>query len=191
MARGTRLLRPAVLITDSGRSRLGWLLAYLHAGLFFLAIANMSPPSPGLGEFLDHGGGSSATLLAGRPFHFHYESLFLKLLVLLDMPSTFAMVPISVLLFRFLKLFHVGFFFGSYWSAVLLLSGATCQWLLVGSKVEWWLASRTRGNWLRRQIHRWSGILIASIVITTLILTPAINERSRRLGFRHGGISFW
>ena len=36
------------------RSRLAWLLACIHALWFFLAVANMSPPSPELGEFLEN-----------------------------------------------------------------------------------------------------------------------------------------
>jgi hypothetical protein len=86
--------------------------------------------------------------------------------------------------------FHLGIYFGSYLSAVILLVGATCQWLLVGSMIERWLASRWWGYRLRQQVRCWSEILIAVIVIATLILAPVINERSRGLGFRHGGISF-
>jgi hypothetical protein len=67
-----------------------WVLVCLHASWFLIAIANMSPPAPGLGEFLDGGGWSSATLFAGRPFHFHYESMVMKLLVLVDFPSMLA-----------------------------------------------------------------------------------------------------
>jgi hypothetical protein len=63
------------------RSRLAWVLVYLHASWFLIAIANMSPPAPWLGEFLDRGGWSSATLFAGRPFHFHYESRVMKVSV--------------------------------------------------------------------------------------------------------------
>ena len=188
--KGSRLSRLAILLREAGSSRLGWLLACFHAGWFFIAIAQMSPPSPGMGAFFDQGGWSSATLFAGRPFHFHYESLVLKLLILADLPSAFAMLPLDLVLASFLKLLHFGFYVGSYLSAVLVLFGATCQWLLVGSKGERWLASRTWGTWPCRQVHRWSGILIAIIVIATFVLTPVINERSRGLGFRHGGISF-
>src|SRR5678816_365309 len=70
----TAITTLANIVQDCGRSRTAWLLASLHAAWCFLAIANMPAPAPGLGEFLDRGGGSSATLLAGRPFHFSYES---------------------------------------------------------------------------------------------------------------------
>jgi hypothetical protein len=65
---------------------------------------------------------------------------------------------------------------------------ATCQWLLVGGKVERRLALRTAV--INQQFHRWSLMLIGAVVIGMLILAPVINQRSRSLGFRHGGISF-
>lgn len=177
-------------VGDSGRSRLGWLLACFHAAWFVLAIANMSPPSPGLGQFLDGGGGSSATLLAGRPFHFHYESVFLKVLILVDVPSTLATVPIGFVLSPCLMVLHMGSYFYSYVGALLMLLGATCQWLLVGGSFERWLTLSSCGNRVRQQIHRYSAIIMVGIAIATLVLAPAINQRSRRLGLRHGGISF-
>jgi hypothetical protein len=169
---------------------MGWFLACLHAAWFFLAIANMSPPSPGLGEFLDNGGGSSATLLAGRPFHFHYESLLLKLIILVDLPSLLAMIPFSLLVLPLSKLFHLSFYHCSYSSAALLLFGASCQWLLVGNRLRQRLESARWGKWVNQQLRQGFVIIIMVILVATLILTPFINERSRSLGFRHGGISF-
>jgi hypothetical protein len=64
---------------------MAWLLVFLHAAWLLLAIANMSPPSPGPANYIEHGGWSSATILAGRPFHYHYESLSLQILALLDL----------------------------------------------------------------------------------------------------------
>src|SRR5579864_1985923 len=134
-------------LRGSTRSRFGWLLVYLHAAWFFLAVANMSPPAPGLGAFFDQGGGSSATLLAGRPFHFEYESLFLKLLILVDIPAMLAEVPLGLALLPFWKSFHIGFYLGSYLSAAVLLFGASCQWLLVGRQLDQWLIRKQWGNW--------------------------------------------
>jgi hypothetical protein len=177
-------------LRGSTRSRLGWLLVCLHAAWFFLAVANMSPPAPGLGAFFDQGGGSSATLLAGRPFHFEYESLLLKFLIVVDIPAMLGMVPLSFVLLLFSKQFHLGFYQGSYLSAAILLFGASCQWLLAGHQLDQWLIHKQWGNWPRQQIHRWFRSLVAAIVITTLIMTPIVNGRSRRLGFRHRGIYF-
>ena len=186
----TWLSRFAAYLRDSTRSRLGWLLVCFHAAWFFLAIANMSPPAPGLGALFDQGGGSSATLLAGRPFHFEYESLFLKLLILVDIPAMLGMVPLSFVLLLFSTRVHLGFYQGSYLSAAILFLGASCQWLLVGRQLEKWLLRKQLANWPRQQIHRWFPFLVAAIVIATLIMTPILNDRSRRLGFRHGAISF-
>jgi hypothetical protein len=156
------------------------LLVCLHAAWFFLAIANMSSPAPGLGRVFDQGGGSSATLLAGRPFHLEYESLFLKLLILVDIPSTIAMVPLSFLLPLVTTGFHLGFYQGSYLSAAILLFGASCQWLLVGYQLDQWLECKAWSNWPRQQIHRWFRLLVAAIVITTMIMTPIVSDRSQR-----------
>ena len=70
------------------------------AAWFVLAIANMSPPAPGLGQYLDRGGWSSATLLAGRPFHFHYKSVALKFLITVDIPAMVVMVPVGLAMVR-------------------------------------------------------------------------------------------
>jgi hypothetical protein len=170
------------------RSPIAWLLACVHGLWFFLAIANMSSPSPGLGEFLDRGGLSSATLLAGRPFHFHYESLALKILVLVDAPGAFAALPLSVLVAPICKLLRFGSFAGSYVAAALILLGASCQWLLVGGKAEHYLERRSPT--VRSWLDRWSYAAIVVIVLATVVLTPTINARSKAAGFKHGGISF-
>lgn len=177
-------------LREAAQGRLGWLLVCLHAAWFFLAIANMSPPSPGLGAFLDRGGWSSATLLAGRPFHFAYESVVLKLLILADMPAMIAVIPISLLLAPVSKLLQLSFYSGSYVSAGVLLFGASCQWLLVGRGLQRWLKSRRWGRWVHRQLQQYFVAVVAVILIATSILAPIVNERSRSLGFRHGGISF-
>jgi hypothetical protein len=186
----TRPSRLAIYLRSCARSRLGWLLVCLHAAWFFLAIANMSPPAPDSATFLDEDGGSSATVLAGRPFHFEYESPILKLLIVVEVPSILAMVPLSFVMPLLATRFHLGFYQLSYVSAVILLFASSCQWLLVGEKVDQWLACTRWGNWPRHQIHRWFRYLIAAIIIATLVMTPIVNDRSRRLGFRHKGISF-
>src|SRR5215831_19614530 len=98
----------AKLIQDAAKSRIAWLLACLHVMAFFLAIAGMSPPSPGLGAFLDGVAWSSVTLLAGRPFHFGYESVLLKSVVFVDLPGTIAMIPVSLALSAVAKVCGLG-----------------------------------------------------------------------------------
>jgi hypothetical protein len=105
----------------------------------------MSPPAPGLGAFFDQGGASSATLLAGRPFHFEYESISLKLLILADLPATLAIVPLSLALLPLWKSFHIGFYLSSYLSAAVLLISASCQWLLIGHQIDQWLVCGATG----------------------------------------------
>src|SRR5215475_7793034 len=109
-----RLRNLANSVNAASHSRIAWLFASLHAAWFFLAIANMSPPSRALGAFFDRGGGSTAALLAGRPFHFEYESIFLKLLFLMDLPSIVAAFPLSVVSAPLVVLFRVGHYYGSY-----------------------------------------------------------------------------
>jgi hypothetical protein len=150
----------------------------------------MSPPAPGLAEFLDRGGWSSATLLAGRPFHFTYESLFLKLLIAFDLPAMIAMLPLSAILSVFWKTLHFGSYSASYLAAVLLLFAASCQWLVIGKRLERWLTRRRKGNRICQQLNRRFRLVVFVILATTLVLAPIVLERSRRLGFRHAGISF-
>jgi hypothetical protein len=177
------------IVRDVRRSRIAWLLACVHAVWFVLAIANMSPPSPALGDFLDHGGWSSATLFAGRPFHFHYESAGLKLLMLLDLPSTMAMIPPGILIGLFAKTLGLHFFERSYLDAGLMLLASTLQWLVIGRRYEMWLSQKFPSMW--RQLHRFAPVLIAGLIVTASVVTPVVNERSRSAGFRHAGISFF
>jgi len=106
----------------------------------------MSPPSPSFADSLDSGGSSTAVLLAGRPFHYHYESAFLQLLVLADLPSMLVEALLALLSLPLLMNIHVGHYVGSYFGAGLLLLIATFQWLAVGKLIETWLSSRSAGR---------------------------------------------
>jgi hypothetical protein len=172
------------------QSRFAWLFMIIHGAWFFLAIANMSPPSPDLGKWLDNGGYASASLLAGRPFHLVYESIAMKLLILADLPSLFASIPLDFILSPLQRVTHFGTYAGSYVGAALLLLTASFQWLAIGKVIE----SRIR-------LDRWQGkspetikrslfAIIVFVVVATCILTPIVNARSRQLGFRHAAISF-
>jgi hypothetical protein len=124
-------------------SRLAWLFACLHAAWFFLAIANMSPPSPAFADFLDRGGSSTSALLAGRPFHYHYESVLLQILVWADLPSMFVGILLALSSLPLLVNIQVGHYAGSYFGAGLLLLIATFQWFVVGKSVKTWLSSKS------------------------------------------------
>jgi hypothetical protein len=105
----------------------------------------MSPPSREVANFIEQFSGSTVSILAGRPFHFAHESLFLQLLTLFDLPSMFASIPIALLLFPLLKLLHVGLYEGSYVGAGIQIAMGSLQWLLVGRLAEVWLGSRRWG----------------------------------------------
>lgn len=182
--------RVARFLSEASRSRLAWLIVFLHAAWFLLAIANMSPPSRGLANYLEHGGWSSATIFAGRPFHFRYESLALKILTLLDLPSSLVSTPFAILFFPFSKLLHLGLYEGSYAGACILLAVSSLQWLAIGYRADKWLAARQGGSTLLRLIHRSFTVVTILIFLLTAISAPILNARSRRLGSRHGGISF-
>lgn len=171
-------------------SRLAWLFACLHAGWFFLAIANMSPPSPALADFLERGGSSTAALLAGRPFHYHYESVLLQILVWVDLPSMFVGSLLALVSLPLLLNIHVGHYAGSYFGAGLLLLIATFQWLAVGKSVQTLLSSKSWGAVLLRPLTRYFSVVVTFILLCTVVSVLLINKRSQRLDFRHPAISF-
>jgi hypothetical protein len=170
--------------------RLGWLFACVHAAWFVLAIANMSPPSPALADFLDRGGSSTATIFAGRPFHYHYESALLQALVLADFPSMLVEALLGLVSFPLLMNVHLGHYLGSYLGAGLLLLIATFQWLVVGKSVEAWLSSKSWGAVILRTFTRYFAVTVAFILLVAIVSVPLVNKRSQRLGFRHSAISF-
>ena len=172
-------------LAEASRSRLAWLLVFLHAAWFLLAIANMSPPSRDFAHLLEHSEGSSVTIFAGRPFHFHYESLSLQLLTLFDLPSSLASIPLAILLFPFLKLLHVGMYEGSYIAAAILFVMSSLQCLIIGKLADDWLSSRPKGVSTLRRISRHFVLLAVLIFLITAISAPLLNARSRRLAFRH------
>lgn len=172
------------------RSRLAWLCVTIHGAWFFLAIANMSPPSRGLGERIDRGGYVSATLLAGRPFHYTYESIALKLLVLVDLPSFLVCIPVSLLSTPVHVVIHFGSYVSSYVAAALLLTVSSCQWLAVGKLIESRIGLDRSGDNHLRRLNRFLVPAIVLITLITVVVAPMVNTRSRHLGFRHAAISF-
>jgi hypothetical protein len=176
-------------LSEAVRSRLAWLVVSLHAAWFLLAIANMSPPSREVANFIEQFSGSTVSILAGRPFHFAHESLFLQLLTLFDLPSMFASIPIALLLFPLLKLLHVGLYEGSYVGAGIQIAMGSLQWLLVGRLAEVWLGSRRWGVSALQQINQHFVTLMILILLLTAVSVPLLNARSRRLAFRHAAIS--
>ena len=176
-------------LSEAVRSRLAWLVVSLHAAWFLLAIANMSPPSREVANFIEQFSGSTVAILAGRPFHFAYESLFLQLLTVLDLPSMFASIPVGLLLSPLLKLFHLGLYEGSYVGAGIQIAMGSLQWLLVGRRFEVWFGSRRWGMSALQRINRHFVTLTVLILLLTAISVPLLNATSRRFTFRHTAIS--
>lgn len=154
----------------------------------FLLLRTCRLPLPVQASFWIAAGGPLRHSWLGDPFHYEYEALALKLLILADLPSMLAILPVSLLLAPVSKVVGSGFYSNSYLSAGLMLMGATCQWLLAGHRCERWVVRRS--SVLHAQLHRWWGAAIVIIVVATFVLAPTINQRSRALGFRHAAISF-
>jgi len=178
------------LIRSCTRSRLGWLVACFHMAWFLLAIANMSPPSPAFADFLDHGGWSSATLFAGRPFHFTYESLPLKILILADMPSAFVGACLGLLASPLLQTIRLSVYAASYRAAALLLVISTGQWLLIGYLLQTHMELLTWGKAWLEKLDRHFALTMAIILLFTVVFVPILDQRSHMLGFRHPAVSF-
>jgi hypothetical protein len=126
------------------RSRLGWLLAATHAIWLSLGIRSMGPPSRAASDLLDSLQGADWTLFAGRPFHFTYQSLVLKSVLLADLPAMLVASLADLLSWPLLFITHVGRYEGSYLAAGLLFVVATGQWLIVGCAVERRFRTKTR-----------------------------------------------
>jgi hypothetical protein len=165
------------------RSRVGWLLAALHAAWFFLAVANMSPPSTDFVKFLERFPGFSTTLFAGRPFHYAYESPLLQLLLLIDVPAALALLPVSLALsllwLPFARFAHPSLSGSSYVGAALVLLAATCQWVTIGRRIERRLEARKWGRRVNELIRKRFVLIVGTVALAALILTPIVNERSR------------
>jgi hypothetical protein len=127
------------LLRDSARSLVAWILVGIHAAWFFLAVANMGLPKPAFG-FPDTGQWafrtSNESLLAGRPFHFHYEPLSVKVLFVADLPALIAAVPVAMVVNVLLIPLRVSRYVGSYFGAVIWLLASSCQWLLIGHLLQ-------------------------------------------------------
>ena len=140
----------ALLFRACVRSRLGWLLAAIHALWLDLGIRSMGPPSRAAANFLESVQGADWTLFAGRPFHFTYQSWVLKSVLLADLPSMLVASVGDLLLWPISFSRHVGRYEGSYISAGLLFAVATGQWLMVGCAIQKRFRSKGAHNVDRR-----------------------------------------
>jgi hypothetical protein len=119
------------------RSRVGWFLVAIHAILFVVALGQKQPMSRQQVEIREKiFSNSDVDLLAGRSFHFHYESPLTKTVVLVDSPSLIASVPFAILADGCGKLLHIDSYAMSYAGAALWLLVASFQWQLAGAWLQ-------------------------------------------------------
>lgn len=120
------------------RRHLPWLFGAIHVSWFFLCLHAKGPPekpTPFLDEPIVY---SSANLIAGRSFHFTYENIPTKLLLLGDMPAMLLATPAILLISPLLRAANQSEFEASYHLAAVILISGTLQWMLLGA----WLAQR-------------------------------------------------
>jgi hypothetical protein len=84
------------------------------------------------------GTSSSMVLIAGRGFHYHYESPLVKTLWVVDLPGEFlGVIFIGLPLYPILKIMPpLGAYDSSWFAAITFLAGSSFQWMLVGYLTE-------------------------------------------------------
>ncbi|MBV9927548.1 MAG: hypothetical protein JOZ96_21200 [Acidobacteria bacterium] len=117
-------------IRRAASSRLG--LCLLAAHLVYVVWEFALKPSATYAKTPCVAEPSSAVLIAGRLYHWHYESAPLKLITFLDLPAMF-LAGLASKCFAPLRLCD---FTSSWVDAVLILFFASVQWLLFGFVVE-------------------------------------------------------
>jgi len=107
-------------------SRVGQLLLVVHLCLVVYGFAQKPVLGPGSIPCVEQP--SSAILLAGRSYHFHYESDLIKAVTILDLPAlTVGSFPGALLSYL-----PVCAYADSWIRGVVILTMASIQWLLVG-----------------------------------------------------------
>lgn len=119
------------------RSPFGWLLVSIHFGLLVYDFA-LQDPIPNGANFVIFFPGAGANVIAGRVIHWYYESALLKMILLIDLPGIFVTVflwfPIEFIYQQFFP--HFSLYIESWTIAIILLTGTSIQWLLIGYCVE-------------------------------------------------------
>ena len=116
------------------RNRVGHLLVVAHLIVSIcLFVGKPTVNREAANSSSNEGSLTASTLLAGRSFHYNYESVFFKTLLVLDAPGLFLGLLVATFSVWLIQLF---FPFGAYdqsWLvALLLLIATSLQWLVVG-----------------------------------------------------------
>jgi hypothetical protein len=128
------------------------------------------------------------TLFAGRPFHFYYASLAMKLLTLADLPAELVEIPVGLLAMPLPRPSHIDLYSGSYVDAALMLLFASCQWLAIGNFIESRLSSSDGGKSFLAWLHRYFALLTAFVLLFTAVATPLVNTHSREVAYHRHAI---
>ena len=116
-------------------SRVGHLLLVVHLCLVVYGFAWKPSVSPYTYPCVAQP--SSNVLIAGRSYHFHYESDLIKALTALDLPA----FTLGSFLDTLLSSFQICAYAASWIFAAIFLSLASLQWLVIG----WFLEVSFRG----------------------------------------------
>jgi hypothetical protein len=112
--------------------KFGILLAIIH-GIWFCVVVSALGHHPHAAISFLSDGSSTETLFAGKPFHFEYESAFLKVLFFLDFPALLVCRLFNYV-FSLVRL-QVSAYALSYIDAALLLCFGCLQWLILGRSI--------------------------------------------------------
>jgi hypothetical protein len=111
-------------------SRIGVLLAFIHFCLVVYGFAQKQPVELGGDGRFDISRAAGVSIIAGRAFHWHYESTLLKVIILLDLPG--ALLAFLMSLPLTLIFYGASMQVQSWIEAVIFLIGTSIQWWLVG-----------------------------------------------------------
>jgi hypothetical protein len=108
--------------------RIGLLLAFVHFCLVVYGFAQKQPVELGGDGPFDITRHAGVSIIAGRAFHWYYESTLLKVISLLDLPGR---------LLAFLMGMPFALIF--YGASIQVQSWVTAVILLIGTSIQWWL----------------------------------------------------
>lgn len=111
------------------RSRLGLVLAGVHLCLVLVAFWMKGENKHEIELF-------PITLIAGRSIHWGYETLLLRLLILLDIPALILSQPIGWLLLPGRLLPGMSSLAWSWIGPAILLCATSAQWWLIGYLIQ-------------------------------------------------------
>lgn len=118
-------------------SRVAQFFFVAHLVLVVYACADKTPRNRAESNEVSTGA-SSMVLIAGRGFHYHYESPLVKTLWTIDLPGALLAEIIAYLPLAAISelMPPLGAYDESWLAALIFLAGSSFQWMLVGHLVE-------------------------------------------------------